>query len=98
VSTHVRNFETPHGPIRRSRLLQQNRPRSDITLMHPPLTATSHRPSPANQQLSSGDPSRWSDRTACASPPAGRARWTLKLLADAMVDLTESLSHETAPA
>ena len=35
--------------------------------------------------------------TACASPPEGRARWTLDLLADAMVRLTEheSLSRET---
>ena len=35
--------------------------------------------------------------TACASPPAGRARWTLDLLADEMVKLTEheSLSRET---
>src|SRR6185437_13217366 len=35
--------------------------------------------------------------TACASPPQGRARWTLELLADAMVKLTrhESLSGET---
>src|SRR6202035_1815454 len=35
--------------------------------------------------------------TACANPPEGRARWTLELLADAMVKLTkhESLSHET---
>jgi transposase len=35
--------------------------------------------------------------TACASPPAGRARWTLELLADTMVRLTEhqSLSGET---
>ena len=35
--------------------------------------------------------------TACANPPQGRARWTLKLLADAMVALTdhESLSGET---
>src|SRR6516225_2126081 len=35
--------------------------------------------------------------TACAAPPKGRARWTLKLLAGAMVKLTEhkSLSHET---
>src|SRR5262249_29338743 len=34
--------------------------------------------------------------TACSSPPAGRARWTLTLLADAMVKLTahESLSYE----
>lgn len=35
--------------------------------------------------------------TACATPPEGRARWTLELLAGAMVKLTEhkSLSHET---
>jgi transposase len=35
--------------------------------------------------------------TACASPPEGHARWTLELLAGAMVKLTEhkSLSHET---
>lgn len=34
---------------------------------------------------------------ACSQPPEGRARWTLRLLADAMVelDLVESLSHET---
>jgi transposase len=35
--------------------------------------------------------------TACASPPEGCARWTLKLLAGAMIELTDhkSLSHET---
>jgi len=35
--------------------------------------------------------------TACSQPPAGRARWTLSLLADEMVRLTqhESLSSET---
>ncbi|MGY4306935.1 transposase [Bradyrhizobium sp. USDA 4369] len=35
--------------------------------------------------------------TACSSPPAGRARWTLELLADEMVRLTshEGLSRET---
>jgi len=35
--------------------------------------------------------------TACSRPPAGRARWTLELLADEMVKLTahESLSRET---
>jgi transposase len=35
--------------------------------------------------------------TTCSNPPAGRARWTLELLADAMVKLTahESLSRET---
>jgi transposase len=35
--------------------------------------------------------------TACSTPPAGRSRWTLSLLADAMVRLTphRSLSSET---
>ena len=35
--------------------------------------------------------------TACSTPPEGRARWTLELLADAMVKLTEhaDLSRET---
>jgi hypothetical protein len=35
--------------------------------------------------------------TACAKPPAGRRRWTLALLADVMVKLTDhdSLSGET---
>jgi transposase len=35
--------------------------------------------------------------TACSSPPAGRARWTLDLLAGEMVKLTthESVSRET---
>lgn len=35
---------------------------------------------------------------ACSTPPAGRARWTLRLLADKGVELgyCESLSHTTA--
>jgi hypothetical protein len=35
--------------------------------------------------------------TACSTPPDGRARWTMQLLADKMVTLTdlESLSDET---
>lgn len=34
---------------------------------------------------------------ACSAPPAGRARWTLRLLSDRMVELehVEALSHET---
>jgi hypothetical protein len=34
---------------------------------------------------------------ACSAPPDGRARWTLKLLADRMVELevVDSLSDET---
>ena len=35
--------------------------------------------------------------TACSKPPEGHARWTLRLLADKMVELkcVNSLSHET---
>jgi len=34
---------------------------------------------------------------ACSKPPAGKARWTLRLLADEMVELevVDALSHET---
>ena len=34
---------------------------------------------------------------ACGKPPAGKRRWTLRLLADEMVelDVVDSLSHET---
>ena len=34
---------------------------------------------------------------ACSKPPKGRARWTLRLLADKLVELevVEALSHET---
>jgi len=34
---------------------------------------------------------------ACSRPPAGKARWTLRMLADEMVELevVDSLSHET---
>ena len=34
---------------------------------------------------------------ACSAPPAGRARWTLRLLADRVVSLgmSEKISHET---
>lgn len=35
--------------------------------------------------------------TACSKPPQGRARWTLRLLADTMVELkyVDRISHET---
>jgi len=37
-------------------------------------------------------------RIACSEPPAGRARWTLQLIADKLVTLgvTDSISHESA--
>jgi transposase len=59
--------------------------------------ALSEEPRPgANRKLSSKEEALLV-ATACSSPPAGRARWTLELLADAIVKLTphESLSRET---
>lgn len=59
--------------------------------------ALSEEPRPgAERKLSAGEEALLV-ATACAKPPAGRARWTLELLADEMVRMTrhESLSSET---
>jgi len=34
---------------------------------------------------------------ACSAPPAGRRRWTLRLLADRLIELqqVETISHDT---
>src|ERR1700735_493906 len=59
--------------------------------------ALSEEPRPGAERKLSGKQEALLVATACASPPEGRARWTLELLAGAMVKLTEhkSLSHET---
>ena len=59
--------------------------------------ALSEEPRPGAERKLTGKEEALLVATACAKPPAGRARWTLKLLADAMVKLTdhESLSGET---
>jgi len=59
--------------------------------------ALSEDPRPGAERKLTGKEEALLVATACANPPAGRARWTLELLADAMVKLTEheSLSHET---
>jgi len=59
--------------------------------------ALSEEPRPGAERKLTGKEEALLVATACASPPQGRARWTLKLLAGAMVKLTEhkSLSHET---
>src|SRR5580704_281181 len=58
--------------------------------------ALSEEPRPGAAQLS-GKETALLVATACSDPPRGRKRWTLELLADAMVKLTEheSLSRET---
>ncbi|WP_287307876.1 IS630 family transposase [Mesorhizobium sp.] len=59
--------------------------------------AMSELPRPGAERKLTGKEEALLVATACANPPAGRRRWTLELLADAMVKLTDhdSLSHET---
>jgi transposase len=59
--------------------------------------ALSEEPRPGADRKLSGKEEALLVATACSSPPEGRARWTLELLAGAMVKLTEhdSISRET---
>ncbi len=59
--------------------------------------ALSEEPRPGAERKLSANEEALLVATACAKPPAGRARWTLELLADEMVRLTghESISSET---
>ena len=59
--------------------------------------ALSEEPRPGAERKLTGKEEALLVATACARPPAGRKRWTLTLLADAMVKLTDhdSLSGET---
>src|ERR1700693_3459210 len=59
--------------------------------------ALSEEPRPGADRKLSGKEEALLVATACSDPPKGRARWTLELLADELVRLTEhgSLSRET---
>jgi transposase len=59
--------------------------------------ALSEEPRPGAERKLTGKEEALLVATACSSPPAGRSRWTLELLADQMVKLTahKSLSRET---
>jgi transposase len=59
--------------------------------------ALSEEPRPGAERKLSGKEEALLVATACSNPPAGRARWTLDLLAGEMVKLTahENLSRET---
>ena len=48
--------------------------------------ALSEEPQPGAERKLSDKEEALLVATACSSPPAGRARWTLKLLADALVN------------
>lgn len=54
-------------------------------------------PRPGGTRKLTGKEEAFLVATACSKPPAGRARWTMSLLADSFVELTDhsSLSRET---
>jgi hypothetical protein len=55
------------------------------------------RPMPRRPRMLDGDQEAHLIALACASPPAGRSRWTLRLLAGKFVELGHvgTISHET---
>ena len=55
------------------------------------------RPTPRRPRMLDGDQEAHLIALACGSPPPGRCRWTLRLLADKLVALghVETVSHET---
>jgi transposase len=59
--------------------------------------ALSEEPRPGARRKLSGKDEALLVATACSKPPAGRARWTLELLADELVKLTahDNVSRET---
>jgi transposase len=59
--------------------------------------ALSEEPRPGAERKLTGKEEALLVATACSKPPSGRARWTLELLADELVKLTEheNLSRET---
>ena len=59
--------------------------------------ALNENPRPGARRKLSGKEEALLIATACSAPPAGRSRWTLSLLADALVQLTDhdELSGET---
>src|SRR5437016_4366480 len=54
--------------------------------------ALNEAPRPGARRKLSGKQEALLVATACSKPPQGRARWTLQLLAGAMVSLTEHVS------
>ena len=60
--------------------------------------ALSEEPRPGAGRKLNGGEEALLIATACSSPPEGRARWTLELLADALVRLTECHARRCADA
>ena len=55
------------------------------------------RPLPRRPRMLDGEQEAHLIALACGSPPAGRCRWTLRLLADKFIELghVDKVSHET---
>ena len=60
--------------------------------------ALNEEPCPGARRKLSGKEEALLVATACSKPPQGRARWTLELLAGELVQLTERLARNGAPA
>ncbi len=60
-------------------------------------SATHHRPGAGRKRKMQGEQEAHLIALRCRKPPVGHARWTLRLLADQMVELgyMDQLSHET---
>lgn len=59
--------------------------------------AVAEKPRPGRPSIFSGETRAKITALACSSPPEGRSRWDLRLLADKAVELSyvEDISHET---
>lgn len=59
--------------------------------------ALNERPRPGGQKKLDSKAEAFLVATACSEPPAGRARWTMQLLTDRLIELNvvETLSRET---
>lgn len=67
-------------------------------VMEGPEAALNHkRPYPTRQRILDGEAEAHLVKLACSTPPDGRERWTMQLLADKLVELgiVESVSDET---
>ena len=64
-----------------------------------PLAALERKPrlTPPRARSLDGEGEAWLAKLACSEAPDGRSRWTLRLLAERLVELevVESISHET---
>lgn len=63
-------------------------------------SALNEKPRPGKPKTFSGKDRATILALACSDPPGGRARWTLRLLADKMVELgfVDNISHKTIRA